>query len=101
MPKVVSISEAFLTQLSENEKLNSALFRGGLSFIRSQFKKTLVDAEAFLDMKQIFHIVRTLYESISFKFIIDCFPKAVEESVTKQCQCERQSTKVKCFPTSK
>lgn len=79
----VSISEAFLTQLSENEKLNSALFRGGLSFIR--FKETLVDAEAFLDMKQIFHIVRTLYESISFKFIIDCFPKKVEESVTKQC----------------
>ena len=101
MPKAVSISEAFLTQLSENEKLNSALFREGLSFIRSQFKKTLVDAEAFLDMKQIFHIVRTLYESISFKFIIDCFPKAVEESVTKQCQCEIQSTKVKCFPTSK
>ena len=63
------------TKPCENQKLNSVMSRGGLSFIKPQFQKILVMTERYLRRKTEVSYLREIgikkitYDLVSFKYI--------------------------------
>ena len=77
------------TKPCENQKLNSVMSRGGLSFIEPKFQNILVNTEQYFCWKiEVSHIRETDVKEITygldnFKYIKEYFAEIVEESGLK------------------
>ena len=77
------------TKSCEDQKLNSAMSRRGLSFIKPQFQKILVIAERYFCRKtEISYLCeidvkKITYDLVNFKYIKEYFAETVEKSELK------------------
>ena len=90
LQQATSLSRACsTTKPCGNQKLNSLMSRGGLSFIKPQFQKILVIAERYFCHKtQVSYLCeidlkKISYDLVYFRYIKDYFSEIVEESELK------------------
>ena len=76
MQQAISLIGLWRTTKSyENQKLNSVMSRGGLSFIKPQFQKTLVIAEQYFYRKtEVSYLRETDVKKITYDLVnFKCF----------------------------